>query len=225
MVAIAKRRFERYPSLPDRRDKGFLQTRTATSRPYRYWNDSRWFGDQGATPQCVGYCGSHMLANDPHHQWAPPEALYEEAQFRDEWEGTDYDGSSIRGLAKALKKWEYISAYRWAYRLTQVVYAVQELGPVMLGTDWYEGMSYPDQNGVVYAHDEDWGELLGGHAYLITGISLKRQQFRCKNSWSEDWGLFGRFWIPFHVMEELIEADGEACIAIEQKPSYRRRAA
>jgi hypothetical protein len=58
---------------------------------------------------------------------------------------------------------------------------------------------------------------VGGHAWLLRGIWLSRGLARGENSWGEEWGDAGGFWIPLRDLERLIHEDGEACSAIEQK--------
>ena len=58
---------------PDSRDRMFplrsiVPART-TSRDYRYWSSSGWWGDQGARPHCVGFAWAHWLEDGP--VWRP----------------------------------------------------------------------------------------------------------------------------------------------------------
>lgn len=129
----------------DPRDRNFplralLGPRSA--RMYRYWNDSGWWGDQGPLPQCVGYSLVHYLEDGPVSQrgQAPciaPAIVYREAQLVDEWEGEDYDGTSVRAGAKVLKEHGFIASYHWAFTLDELVEALLETGPVVMGTNWY----------------------------------------------------------------------------------------
>src|SRR5690349_10278111 len=61
----------------------------------RYWNDSAWHGDQGATSQCTAYSLLHFMADGPvtHRGANPmtaPDALYRLIQSVDRSEGRDY---------------------------------------------------------------------------------------------------------------------------------------
>ena len=40
------------------------------------------------------------------------------------------------------------------------------VGPVVVGTNWYYGMFYPDTTGLIKIR----GGLAGGHAYVINGV-------------------------------------------------------
>jgi C1A family cysteine protease len=56
---------------------------------------------------------------------------------------------------------------------------------------------------------------VGGHAYLINGMDVKRGLARGKNSWGRGWGKAGAFRIPLDDLDRLIREDGEACLALE----------
>lgn len=207
------RTYGRYPA-PDPRDRRYLIQRQETRRAYRYWSRSCWTGDQGATPQCVGYAWAHWLANEPLTQRLDPTGIYQFAQQLDEWDGTDYDGTSVRAGAKVLRSLGFVREFRWAANLNQLVYAVAEVGPVVCGTDWTSGMESVGSDGYVSAT----GNILGGHAWLIDGVNLSRGVFRLKNSWGESWGKRGRAWIGFGDVQRLMPG-GEFCLAIEARPN------
>jgi C1A family cysteine protease len=84
-------------------------------------------------------------------------------------------------------------------------------GPVVVGTNWYYNMFFPNKLGVISAT----GKLAGGHAYLINGVDTVKKQFRIKNSWGRRWGQLGHAYISFDDMKKLISQNGEVCLAIE----------
>jgi hypothetical protein len=184
----------------------------------RYWDDNGWWGNQGNTPHCVGYSWAHWLEDGPIPQSgvAPiihPSIIYENAQKLDEWYGENYDGTSVRGGVKFLQKQNKIKSYYWAYNLNTLINTVLNVGPVVVGTNWYYGMFYPDRNGLISVK----GGLAGGHAYVINGVDTKTKQFRIKNSWGRSWGKQGRAFISFNDMTRLIKEQGEICLATEIK--------
>lgn len=202
--------------LPDSRDRRFRVPRRWHQLPprgRRYWADYRWMGDQEDSPHCVGFSWAHWLQCAPYRQWVEPLGIYKLAQRLDEWEGTDYDGTSVRAGAKALASLGFIGAYHWATDVHEIAETILHTGPVVVGTEWTEGMSSPDAQGIVRPE----GTSLGGHAYILTGVNVERRLFRLKNSWGRGWGRRGRALISFDDMQELISADGEACIGVEKK--------
>lgn len=201
--------------VPDGRDRRFRMANVRSGdkdgRTSKFWQDHRWFGDQGSTPHCVGYSWAHWLNSAPYRQYLDPNGIYALAQLFDEWEGTDYDGTSVRGAAKALSRLGVLGAYHWAQRVEEVADALLYQGPVVVGTMWYEGMNDPGPSGKISVE----GDALGGHAYLLTGVCTAREIFRVKNSYGRSWGKGGRGYLPFEDFEVLLRQDGEACLGIE----------
>lgn len=206
---------------PDSRDKDFsvlrpLSLLAPTPRKWRYWSAREWYGDQGTTSQCVAYAWIHWLEDGPILQEGPvpiinPAILYTDAQRVDEWPGEDYDGTSVRAGAKVLTTRGFIKSYYWAFSLSEMVATLLNLGPMVVGTNWYEEMFTPDEMNFIHPN----GAIAGGHAFLLDGVNLDRSTFRIKNSWGRTWGYDGFALISFQDMERLLLESGEACIAQE----------
>jgi hypothetical protein len=201
----------------DERDKLFLMQpnmELAAERTSRHW----WMGDildQRDTPMCVGYAGYKYLQAGPVRNVVPftPADVYYGAQKNDEIPGENYDGSTIRGCFKWLDKQGYIAEYRWAWNINTIIAQLLAHGPVVVGTNWYEGMMQTTKIGIV----KPTGYVLGGHAYVLSGINKTKEKFRIVNSWGRYWGEKGRAWIRFGDFQELLNEGGEACIAVEIK--------
>lgn len=208
---------------PDERDKQYQITtpKKKSKRTYRYWYDSALFGDQGRTPHCVGFSWMHWLANAPVISWINPDGIYKLAQHFDEWKGTNYDGTSVRAGAKILRWLGLIEKYQWCWDVDTLIETVLEKGPVVVGTNWHQAMSIPNDEGLI----EVKGRVVGGHAYLVTGVSTTKGLFRLKNSWGKKWGDEGRALISIEDMGKLIKAEGEVCLAVERlaKPPRQSR--
>lgn len=206
----------------DERDNAYPMT--AAIRPfampgvtYRYWNDNQWWGNQGPHPYCVAYAWMHWAEDGPvTHKAVPPPmydpvAVYNRAQQIDQWPGENYDGTSVRAGAKVLQEHGIISNYYWARNVQDIIDAILSVGPVVVGTKWYSNMSRPDAYYILHPT----GSVVGGHAYILNGVSISRGLFRVKNSWGRDWGRSGRAYLAFDDMAQLLADQGEACLAIE----------
>lgn len=204
---------------PDPRDHHYalrkVAPKTTPRAVYRHWRTGAVL-DQGSTSQCVAYSWTAFLHSSPlrtkiHLQ---PEEFYRAAQKVDEWEGENYDGTSVRAGAKVLQAEGHLAQYLWASRIDEICNWVLSAngGPVVMGTDWYEGMFHPDSKGRVKLY----GPAAGGHAWIIYGYNQHTQQFHCQNSWGTGWGKKGKFRITLEDAEKLLQSYGEACTAIEQ---------
>lgn len=218
-------RFGRLPAV-DHRDKQprFAMAAPPTTRTYRYWISRGVAYDQGWTSQCVAYSTDRYLITDPIRNKLPwsHEDFYHECQRNDEWDGEDYDGTSVRAAFKVLQAHGYVTEYHWAFEAEPVIRHVLEIGPVVMGTDWTTGMIAPDKNGYLWPQ----GSITGGHAWLIIGVNRNRKNpdgtvgaAQMLNSWGPQWGDKGRAWLTFKALEQLIAglADwpGEAATAKE----------
>lgn len=167
--------------------------------------------DQSNLPHCVGFAWAQWLRSSPIRTLTGPEPddIYHQAQLVDEWEGKNYDGTSVRAGAKVLAP--HIAEYRWADDLQTLKEWLLLRGPVVMGTNWYTNMDYP-VGGIINLG----GGNVGGHAYLCLGWNSITRRFRCINSWGAGWGQNGRFWIREDDMARLLAENGEACAAIER---------
>jgi C1A family cysteine protease len=178
--------------------------------------------NQGNQPQCVAYAGEQWLNSSPIRQtWgASRQDLYNLCQRNDEWPGEDYDGTSVRALFKVLRRAGRVSTYGWAWDVDTIAAWVLSESPMVMGTDWHQGMDQTDKHGFVHAS----GPVLGGHAWLVKGCNVKKVcpdgsigAFRAINSWGRGWGVGGYFWISFRDIAALVTSArfGEACTAVE----------
>lgn len=221
---MVDRKFGRI-EVQDTRDRTYLVSSLLLEAPEiteKYWWPDGWWGDQGDSTMCVCYSWLHWLEDGPVVQdtissrpkpLMPPAQLYKECQLRDQWEGENYPGTSVRAGAKILKHLGLISEYRWALNINEIINTILMLGPMVVGTKWYSAMSEPDSKGFIKVS----GRNFGGHAYLLNGVDVNKGIFRVKNSWGKDWGKDGHAFINIDDFEKLFNESGEACIATEIK--------
>lgn len=173
--------------------------------------------NQGEEGACVGFGWSHELAAKPlpvkgiTNEYA--RNLYQIAQRLDEWPGEDYSGTSVLAGAKAVQSVGYMSQYRWAFSLDDILRTLGNYGPVVLGIPWYEEMYCPDSNGFI----KPLGEEVGGHCILARGVAIKRGYVTLHNSWGGDWGVNGDCRISFSDLDMLIHQSGESCVPVVRK--------
>jgi hypothetical protein len=183
--------------------------------------------DQGREGACVGFGWTGELLARPRTQvgvstlQAQAHALkvYRRARQIDEWEGENYDGTSVLAGAKTIEEQGMMQGYRWCFGIDDVRDALITSGPVVLGINWYEGMYETDENGIVQVD----GLWVGGHCILLTGYDpafpdpddddLTHEMFRWRNSWGKSYGLGGNAWISAKNLSRLLSEQGEACVA------------
>ena len=176
--------------------------------------------DQGPDGACVGFAMTHELAARPavvkgRGPSFAKEKVYWEAQKIDAWPGGSYpgaspryEGTSVLAGIKMMQKMGYIKEYRWAFGLDDLVMAVGYKGPAVLGIPWYEGMYTPGHCGYIHIG----GKMVGGHAILCRGVSVKNRTFLLQNSWGPNWGKNGTALISWEDMDRLLHERGEAVI-------------
>jgi hypothetical protein len=185
--------------------------------------------DQGREGACVGFAWTHELNAVPYEirvETNTAKTIYYAAQQWDQWAGTDYDGTSVIAGAKTVQSLGFMPEYRWAFGIDDVLGAISQQGPVVLGVNWYEGMFNTNEDGFI----TPTGELAGGHAILAKGVVFRK---RCKgcfwwkdleepyvvlhNSWGTDWGVNGDAYILASDLEKLLNEYGEACVPVKRK--------
>ncbi len=195
------------------------------------WIDNRgnvpFILDQGNEGACTGF-GLAAVVNYLMHtragadilisqRGASARMLYEMAKRYDEWEGSNYDGSSIRGAMKGWHKHGVCSERIWPYKKNaknERLTASRQLDALSrpLGNYYrvrhlhlshmHSALAEAD---ILYASasvHEGWdevdsetgiipfsGDVAGGHAFSIVGYN--DIGFWIQNSWGRDWGRDG----------------------------------
>jgi len=172
--------------------------------------------DQGSEGACTGFAVSHEAAARPVVVMGitndVARSIYRRARQLDEWPGENYEGSSVLGAIKAGQEKGWYGEYKWAFSESDLALAVGYYGPVVLGINWYEGMGNPDSNGRI----RPTGDVLGGHAILCNGFSVKTNLYRLHNSWGPAWGINGDCFISADDLTKLLREQGECCVPIKR---------
>lgn len=175
--------------------------------------------DQGAEGACAGFAAAGEAAASPIRVKGITDRYafdwYARAKQLDEFPGVDYEGTSINATMKVGRERGLWAAYHWAFGVEDVKRALLT-GPVVIGIPWYESMyeTRPDGSVVI------GGELVGGHALLVTGWAPSYgrigETFRWRNSWSKSYGKGGNGYIHARDLARLLEQDGEAAVATQR---------
>jgi len=193
--------------------------------------------DQGQEGACTGFGLAAVVNYHLHNRQdsAPPKTkpvtkkeqgasarmLYEMAKRYDEWQGENYEGSSIRG---AMKGWSRHGVCAWAdwpydakkpgrltpqrqraaldrplgayYRvrhlhLNQMQAALTEAGILYASAQVHEGWQKVGKDGIIPYSKT----MIGGHAFAIVGYD--RGGFWIQNSWGPTWGNKGFCYIGY----------------------------
>lgn len=192
------------------------------------WGRSAWWTggrvlDQGAEGACVGFAVAGEYGASPVRGFIGNDLarfIYGRAKEIDEWEGVDYEGTSVRAGMLVGRERGWWDGFRWAKNMDELLVGLQNWGPVVVGVEWKEGMYETRKDGIVRAE----GEVVGGHAILITGYSPRYgshgKRFRWRNSWGPSYGVNGNGYIsPADLEKILFGAGGEA--AVIEKRSLR----
>jgi hypothetical protein len=182
--------------------------------------------DQGAVGSCTGNAAIGCLATGPFFptvnerdaaeiRTLSQEAavwVYSQASMIDPFRGQyppDDTGSDGLSVAKVLHGAGAISGYEHAFGLDQALAALMNT-PLITGTSWLEGMYEPDAEGLV----RPTGKSVGGHEYVIDEYDAERGWVGFTNSWSERWGLRGRFYMEAEAFGTLLADNGDVTVFV-----------
>lgn len=95
------------------------------------------FLDQGSEGACTGFGFDHTRALSPYPQRVDNDSArraYYGARTEDEWDGEDYEGSSVNGVMRWGRKAGLIKSWRWCTNLAELDHALSYHGAVEAGT-------------------------------------------------------------------------------------------
>jgi len=207
---------------PDVRDKPYEPALIRVSNRYpadlpdrlRDWDHGREILDQGNEGACTGFALAAAInelnrGRDLDEQ-VSPYMLYDMARRYDEWDGEDYEGSSLRG---AIRGWKNAGAcdkdlfkkrgrltlaaakdarrtrlgayYRLRPELNDFQVALNEVGILFVSATTHDGWDLWGKGKIPFKG----ATSDGGHAFAIVGYA--DDGFIVQNSWGPDWGRDG----------------------------------
>ena len=216
---VAGRRFDILPDMPDIRDRIYIPT----LRPLRSALKTKVsisVLDQGADQSCTGFSLAHVVdcllyretIEEPQIR-VSARMLYEMAKRNDEWTGTAYEGSSIRGAlsgfhrngvcseaiapdrgsaswvltyarAKEARDIRLGAYYRLQPDLSDYHAAINEIGAIYVSAQIHSNWEAPENGRILPG-----GRPAGGHAFVLVGYDA--DGFWVLNSWGDGWGNGG----------------------------------
>jgi len=210
-------RLDRIPEFDEQSRKFNVADRlgTVVALKGKTWSINVWL-DQGQDGACVGFSRSYDLNAYPRRETADGGipvnnesafAVYKQAQKLDEWPGEDYEGTSVLAGCKAAQKLGYVGSYHWAFNIDDMCRAISAIGPVVVGTNWFNSMFDPEPGTNLLNIDPSSG-VAGGHAWCIHRISVTKDGQRgwlgkgaklhdgvpllgMRQSWGRSWGKDG----------------------------------
>jgi hypothetical protein len=160
------------------------------------------------------------LATGPHFQpgrvvdEAFAVKLYSQATYLD-YIGGHYPpedtGSTGLAVAKAASRMGFIHAYHHAFSLQGALAALSNVGPVIIGVNWYAGFDEPVGP---HAELQIGGDVRGGHEVELLAIDVDARMVRGVNSWGSGWGDKGYFTLSFATFDQLLGERGDVVVPI-----------
>ena len=204
----------------DPRSRSFTAAQAPVQRSV-LWGHHAPVLDQGDLGSCTGNATAQLINTDyfahcrPNGYLGEVDAvrIYALAPRLDGIQGNTYppddNGSSGLGAAKAGVRLGYFTGYKHCFSFEQFAAALQ-LQPLIVGTSWHSDMMQTDPHGFVWPH----GTVEGGHEYLCIGISYETKTLTFLNSWGDQWGRAGRFYMTFSSFASLLADQGDATAPI-----------
>lgn len=221
----------RLDAVPDKDERNRRFPVATVMRPQLVAEDKRWptspVTDQGSEGACVGHgctgfaaamCGLDVVPSlDAYaYDW------YHATQHADDWPGCHlgaqcqlepspeaYGGTSVKAGGQNGVALGLFREFRWAFGIDEALRALTEVGPLVLGVAWYEGMYTAPEGKVVIS-----GAHVGFHCIKADAVFWSTEEVEWQNSWGSAYGSAGRARLSFTDLDRLLREDGEAMVPI-----------
>lgn len=208
------------------RPEGFSLRTPATTVPKSVlWTRHCGPYNQGNVGSCTGNAGVGTLMSDPF--WVPGRNFNETNAVNIYEDATRYSstpelgyykpndvGSSGPAVAQALenhKPTKLITSYGHVTNLEDALGAMV-LAPGIFGINWYSSFDNPTLTGANAGECPLSADayIRGGHEIEGFQVDLENERLWFWNSWGEDWGQDGKFFLSFGTLNTLFSqgADG-----------------
>lgn len=121
------------------------------------------------------------------------------------WPPNDPGGSGL-AVCQAAKQLGWIKSYGHTFSFQDALRGLSKR-PFIIGTNWYDSMFQPDDNGLVTISPN--ATVAGGHEYLCVQNLVEQQLLGFWNSWGQ-WGKAGMFYQSYAQVERLLAEQGDA---------------
>jgi len=187
--------------------------------------------NQGKEGACVGMAMAAALSEIHGVVLSPRDAL-EKAKRYDEWPDEYYDGSSLRGAAKAAAAlgvcewgfWPFVpfnlsgklpgadenarqhllTRYERVRTLPEMLHAIWGVGYVLITIDVHTGWIRPTRKHRIRYSPRYISR--GLHAVVALGYDEMAGYMLIRNSWRDDWADGGHAWLKFEEIENIYDA-------------------
>jgi len=122
------------------------------------------------------------------------------------WKYTDnkIDIGKPESWSHMIARWNTIDSY-WRIKtpdIYQLLSALKNTGPVVIGVGCYEEIFRPEKDGFV-PYPKQPRYCYGGHAILACGYDINKKRILFKNSWGPNWGKDGYGWFGFDYITDF----------------------
>jgi hypothetical protein len=174
--------------------------------------------NQGDVGSCTANALCGALNSAPNFKGTPLTETNAQAVYHTEtvmegspWPPNDPGGSGLE-VCKAAISMKMLSGYNHAFGIEQALQALVAR-PGIFGVAWYGGFFNPDpQTGLIQMAPHDTIE--GGHEIVADEIKVSEKLVGFWNSWGAGWGLGGKFYMTWDLLEQLLANNGDCTVPV-----------